>query len=109
MDKNDNGYQLVDISKLELRFALDMHYALFTNRDDSDDSIAGGFNSSFLSSVDYLTYNVLLFFAREVMHLTVLRYEGGQHHFISRSSWDEVPKVDALINAHEVFPFSLED
>lgn len=94
----------VDVSKLELRFALDMHYALFTNRDSSDNSSLGQFNSDFLSSVDYLTYNVLLYFAREVMHFIVLRYEDGRHHFLDCSE-NDIP-IDEPIRSHEVFPFS---
>ena len=92
----------VDVSKLELRFALDMHYALFTDR-DSDNSSLGQFNSDFLSSVDYLTYNVLLYFAREVMHLIVLRYEDGRHHFLDCSG-NDIP-FDEPIRSHEVHPF----
>lgn len=92
----------VDVSKLELRFALDMHYALFTDR-DSDNSSLGQFNSDFLSSVDYLTYNVLLYFAREVMHLIVLRYEDGRHHFLDCSG-NDIP-IDEPIRSHEVHPF----
>lgn len=93
----------VDVSKLELRFALDMHYALFTDRDSSDNLSLGQFNSDFLSSVDYLTYNVLLYFAREVMHLIVLRYEDGRHHFLDCSG-NDIP-FDEPIRSHEVHPF----
>lgn len=92
-----------DISKLELRFALDMHYALFTDRDSSDNSSLGQFNSDFLSSVDYLIYNILLYFAREVMHLIVLRYEDGRHHFLDCSG-NDIP-FDEPIRSHEVHPF----
>lgn len=92
----------VDVSKLELRFALDMHYALFTDR-DSDNSSLGQFDLNFLSSVDYLTYNVLLYFAREVMHLIVLRYEDGRHHFLDCSG-NDIP-FDEPIRSHEVHPF----
>lgn len=94
----------VDVSKLELRFALDMHYALFTDRDSSDNSFLGQFNLDFLSSVDYLTYNILLYFAREVMHLIVLRYEDGRHHFLDCSG-NDIP-FDEPIRSHEVLPFS---
>ena len=92
----------VDVSKLELRFALDMHYALFTDR-DSDNSSLSQFDSNFLSSVDYLTYNVLLYFAREVMHFIVLRYEDGRHHFLDCSG-NDIP-FDEPIRSHEVHPF----
>ena len=93
----------VDVSKLELRFALDMHYALFTDRYSSDISSLGQFNSDFLSSVDYLTYNVLLYFAREIMHLIVLRYEDGRHHFLDCSG-NDIP-FDDPIRSYEVHPF----
>lgn len=94
----------VDVSKLELRFALDMRYALFTDRVSSDDSSLGGFNSNFLSSVDYLIYNILLYFAYDVMHLIVLRYEDGRHHFLDCSG-NDIP-FDDFIKSHGVFPFS---
>lgn len=94
----------VDVSKLELRFALDMHYALFTDRDSSDNSSLGQFNSDFLSSVDYLTYNILLYFAYDVMHLIVLRYEDGRHHFLDCSG-NDIPFYD-FIKSHGVLPFS---
>lgn len=93
----------VDVSKLELRFALDLHYALFIDRDSSDDSSLGPFTLHFLSSVDYLTYNILLYFAREVMHLIVLRYEDGRHHFLDCSG-NDIP-FDDPIRSHEVHPF----
>ena len=92
----------VDVSKLELRFALDLHYALFTDR-DSDNSSLGQFNLDFLSSVDYLTYNVLLYFALEVMHLIVLRDEDGRHRFLDCSE-NDIP-IDEPIRSHEVYPF----
>ncbi len=94
----------VDVSKLELRFALDMHYALFTDRVSSDDSSLGGFNSNFLSSVDYLIYNILLYFAYDVMHLIVLRYEDGRHHFLDCSG-NDIP-FDDFIKSYGVLPFS---
>lgn len=94
----------VDVSKLELRFALDIHYALFTDRVSSDDSSLGGFNSNFLSSVDYLIYNILLYFAYDVMHLIVLRYEDGRHHFLDCSG-NDIP-FDDFIKSHGVLPFS---
>lgn len=94
----------VDVSKFELRFALDMRYALFIDRDSSDDSSLGPFTLHFLSSVDYLTYNILLYFAREVMHLIVLRYEDGRHHFLDCSG-NDIP-FDDPIRSHEVLPFS---
>jgi len=94
----------VDVSKLELRFALDMYYALFTDRVSSDDSSLGGFNSNFLSSVDYLIYNILLYFAYDVMHLIVLRYEDGRHHFLDCSG-NDIP-FDDFIKSHGVLPFS---
>ena len=101
----------VDVSILELRFALDMHYALFTDRDlsefdrDLSDNLSlNRFNSDFLSSVDYLAYNILLYFAHEVMHLIVLRNEDGRHHFLDCSG-NDIP-FDELVRSHEVFPFS---
>lgn len=94
----------VDVSRLELRFALDMHYALFTDRVSSDDSSLGGFNSNLLSSVNYLTYNILLYFAYDVMHLIVLRYEDGRHHFLDCSG-NDIP-FDDFIKSHGVLPFS---
>lgn len=93
-----------DVSRLELRFALDMHYALFTDRDSSDKSFSGRFNSDFLSSVDYLIYNILLYFAYDVMHLIVLRYEDGRHHFLDCSG-NDIP-FDDFIKSHGVLPFS---
>lgn len=91
----------IDVSKVDLRFALDMHYALFMDRDLSDALLPAC--SELLSNVDYLTYNILLFFACEVLHFIVLRYEDGWHSLINCSDKDVLD--DEFIISYMVYPF----
>lgn len=98
--KDNNDVKVIDVSKLDLRYSLDTHYALCSSMNEIDKCCDGLF-----SCVENFTYNILLFFACEILNLTVLRFEDGRHHFISRSYCGDVPKVNEIIKEHEVFPF----